>query len=94
MAGELNPEAESDLDAPHELDIDQGLVPLGVAAIRRAGSDVTVVATALMVQRALDAADQLAAAGISVEVVDPRTLVPSIATRSSPQFRRPVEAWW
>ena len=71
-----NAEAEPDVDAPHELDTEEGLVPLGVAAIRRAGSDVTIVATALMVQRALDAADQLAAAGISVEVVDPRTLVP------------------
>jgi pyruvate dehydrogenase E1 component beta subunit len=51
-------------------------IPLGVAEVRRAGSDVTVVAIAAMVDRALEAADQLAAAGTSVEVIDPRTLSP------------------
>jgi pyruvate dehydrogenase E1 component beta subunit len=55
---------------------DDGLVPLGAAEVKRPGTDVTVVATALMVRRALEAADRLAANGISVEVVDPRTLVP------------------
>jgi pyruvate/2-oxoglutarate/acetoin dehydrogenase E1 component len=52
------------------------VVSLGVADIKRVGTDVTVVATAHMVVLALDAAQQLAAEGLSVEVVDPRTLVP------------------
>jgi pyruvate dehydrogenase E1 component beta subunit len=51
-------------------------IPLGVAEVRRAGSDVTVVAIAAMVDRALAASDVLAAAGTSVEVIDPRTLSP------------------
>jgi pyruvate dehydrogenase E1 component beta subunit len=51
-------------------------IPFGVADVKRAGTDVTVVATSYMVQRSLAAAESLAAEGISVEVVDPRTLVP------------------
>ena len=51
-------------------------VPLGKADVKREGSDVTVVATAAMVSKALGAAEKLAAEGISVEVVDPRTLLP------------------
>jgi acetoin:2,6-dichlorophenolindophenol oxidoreductase subunit beta len=51
-------------------------IPLGQADIKRAGSDVTVIATSYMVQRSLKVADQLAAEGIQIEVVDPRTLVP------------------
>jgi pyruvate dehydrogenase E1 component beta subunit len=51
-------------------------IPLGVAEVRRAGSDVTVVAIAAMVDRALAAAEALASAGTSVEVIDPRTLSP------------------
>jgi pyruvate/2-oxoglutarate/acetoin dehydrogenase E1 component len=51
-------------------------IPLGKADIKRAGSDVTVVALAWLVHEALAAAEQLAREGISVEVVDPRTLVP------------------
>jgi pyruvate dehydrogenase E1 component beta subunit len=51
-------------------------IPLGVAEVRRAGSDVTIVAIAAMVERALAAADLLAASGTSVEVIDPRTLSP------------------
>ena len=52
------------------------LVPLGVADIKRAGTDATVVAIAGMMRYALAAADTLAEEGIDVEVVDPRTLVP------------------
>ena len=52
------------------------MIPFGRAAIRRAGDDLTVVATLTMVHHALAAAEALAAEGISVEVVDPRTLVP------------------
>jgi pyruvate dehydrogenase E1 component beta subunit len=51
-------------------------IPLGAANIKREGSDVTVVALAWLVHEALAAAETLAAEGISVEVVDPRTLVP------------------
>ena len=51
-------------------------VPIGSAAVKRAGTDVTVVGLGYMVQLALEAAEALAADGISVEVVDPRTLVP------------------
>ena len=57
-------------------DEDDLLVPFGEAMIRRAGNDVTVVATGLMVDRALIAAERLATDGIDVEVIDPRTLVP------------------
>lgn len=51
-------------------------IPLGRADVKRRGEDVTVVATALMVSRALEAAEALAEEGLSIEVVDPRTLVP------------------
>ena len=51
-------------------------VPFGVADVKREGTDVTVVATLYMVHKALAAAEILAKEGISVEVVDPRTLVP------------------
>src|SRR2546422_826318 len=51
-------------------------VPIGVADVKRAGSDVTVVGLAYYVREALAVADQLAAEGISLEVIDPRTLVP------------------
>jgi len=44
--------------------------------VRRAGDDVTIVATGAMVGRALAAADALAASGVAAEVIDPRTLVP------------------
>jgi pyruvate dehydrogenase E1 component beta subunit len=51
-------------------------IPLGKADIKREGKDITVVATAMMVGRALSAAEKLAGNGISLEVVDPRTLSP------------------
>ena len=51
-------------------------IPFGQVDIKREGKDVTVVATAKMVHTALSAAEKLAADGISVEVVDPRTLCP------------------
>lgn len=52
------------------------LVPLGKGEVKREGKDVTVVAIGLMVSKALAAAKVLEKDGISVEVVDPRTLVP------------------
>ena len=51
-------------------------IPFGVADIKRAGSDVTIVATSSMVAVALDAAEKLAGIGISAEVIDPRTTLP------------------
>src|SRR5215468_9323087 len=51
-------------------------IPFGVADIKRAGTDITVVATSSMVQIALAAADLLEPLGIGVEVIDPRTTVP------------------
>jgi pyruvate dehydrogenase E1 component beta subunit len=52
------------------------LVPLGVADVKRSGTDITLVATSSMVQVALAAADLLEQDGISAEVVDPRTTFP------------------
>src|SRR6267143_4713378 len=52
------------------------IVPLGVAEVKRPGTDVTIVATSSMVQVALEAATRLEGDGISAEVVDPRTLLP------------------
>ncbi len=51
-------------------------VPFGSADIKRTGTDVSVVAIAAMVSKVLGVAERLAAEGISVEVIDPRTLVP------------------
>lgn len=51
-------------------------VPLGAADIKREGSDITIVASQIMVHKSLSAAEQLSADGISVEIVDPRTLRP------------------
>lgn len=51
-------------------------IPLGVADIKRAGTDVTIVATSSMVQTALGAATMLNEIGISAEVIDPRTTWP------------------
>ncbi len=51
-------------------------IPLGLADVKRPGKDVTIVATSIMVPRALEAAEALAEEGIEAEVVDPRTLKP------------------
>jgi acetoin:2,6-dichlorophenolindophenol oxidoreductase subunit beta len=59
-----------------EVPDDEYLIPFGVADVKRAGTQITIIATALMVHRALQAAVQLEQYGISAEVVDPRTLVP------------------
>jgi pyruvate/2-oxoglutarate/acetoin dehydrogenase E1 component len=63
-----------DTDAESQTD---GLIPIGVASVKRPGTDVTIVALGYMVYPALAAAEELAAGeGASVEVIDPRTLVP------------------
>ncbi len=61
-----------------EGDVPEGdyTIPFGRADIKRAGRDVTVIATSFVVQTALVAAQVLAGDGIDVEVLDPRTLVP------------------
>jgi pyruvate/2-oxoglutarate/acetoin dehydrogenase E1 component len=59
-------------DVPQE----QYEIPLGVAEVKRPGSDVTIVATSYMVHEALRAAEQLPQRGIEAEVIDPRTLLP------------------
>ncbi|MCT9855761.1 alpha-ketoacid dehydrogenase subunit beta [Priestia megaterium] len=59
-------------DVPEE----QYSIPLGKADIKRKGKDVTIVATAIMVHKALEAAAELEKEGIDVEIIDPRTIVP------------------
>lgn len=59
-----------------EVPDEEYLIPLGQADIKRAGEDVTLIATSWMVQFALRAAEELAGQGISCEVIDPRTLWP------------------
>jgi 2-oxoisovalerate dehydrogenase E1 component len=51
-------------------------LPFGQANVVREGTDVTVVALAFMVRKSLEAAEKLAAEGISVELIDPRTVAP------------------
>lgn len=59
-----------------EVPAEAARVPIGKAAVRRRGGDITLVATGVMVPRALEAADTLAAEGIETTVIDPRTLKP------------------
>ena len=59
-------------DVPEEIEP----IPIGKARIHRPGEDVTVVATGRLVHEALKAADEAESEGVSVEVVDPRTLQP------------------
>jgi pyruvate dehydrogenase E1 component beta subunit len=59
-----------------EVPAGEHLVPIGRAEVKREGRDVTVVALSRMVHEALKAAEVLAAEGVSVEVLDPRTLSP------------------
>jgi pyruvate dehydrogenase E1 component beta subunit len=59
-------------EVPEELDP----IPLGKARVHREGTDVTVIATGRLVHESLKAAEQAEQDGISVEVVDPRTLSP------------------
>jgi pyruvate/2-oxoglutarate/acetoin dehydrogenase E1 component len=59
-----------------EVPEEEYLIPVGQAEIKRPGTDATLVATSRMVHLALGAADRLAAEGVEVEVIDPRSLVP------------------
>jgi pyruvate dehydrogenase E1 component beta subunit len=60
-------------EVPDDVDF---IVPLGVADVKREGKDATIVARSLMVPFALKAAEELEKQGVSVEVVDPRTIRP------------------
>lgn len=64
------------VDASSEITDEDIVVPLGKGIVRREGTDVTIIATLLMMHRALQAAKRLAQEGVSVEVIDPRSLVP------------------
>jgi pyruvate dehydrogenase E1 component beta subunit len=63
-------------DKKEEVPDEEYLIPFGQARIRREGTDVTLWGTFFMLHKALEVADELAKEGISVEVIDPRTLVP------------------
>lgn len=63
-------------DAEGEVPEDEYTIPFGRASIVRQGTDVTVVALSMMVYDALAAADEMVKQGVSLEVIDPRTLVP------------------
>jgi pyruvate dehydrogenase E1 component beta subunit len=60
----------------YEIDDDVELIPIGKADIKRAGSDITIVATSSQVVKSLKAADILEKEGVSVEVVDLRSIIP------------------
>jgi acetoin:2,6-dichlorophenolindophenol oxidoreductase subunit beta len=86
---------------PTKAEVPEGLyeVPLGKAAIRREGNDVTIVAYSIQAVNAAEAAEQLAKEGISAEVIDLRTIVPldmdTVLTSVSKTRRAVVchEAW-
>jgi pyruvate/2-oxoglutarate/acetoin dehydrogenase E1 component len=69
-------ESETIYGMKGEVPEEEYLIPLGVAEVKREGTDVTVVAWMGMLHRSLEAAEDLEKEGISVEVVDPRTLRP------------------
>jgi len=61
---------------PEDVPVEQYSIPFGQARVAHEGTDVTVVAWQLALVHAMDLVDEMAAEGISVEVIDPRTLVP------------------
>ena len=63
-------------DKKEDVPDDEYTIPFGEAKVRREGDDVTVWGTFFMLHKALEVADELSKEGISVEVIDPRTLVP------------------
>ncbi|MGY5853469.1 MAG: alpha-ketoacid dehydrogenase subunit beta [Candidatus Thorarchaeota archaeon] len=63
-------------DRKEEVPDEEYTIPFGEAKIRREGADVTLWGTFFMLHKALEVAEELAKEGISVEVIDPRTLVP------------------
>jgi pyruvate/2-oxoglutarate/acetoin dehydrogenase E1 component len=76
LYGSKGRQSAGGLDLTAHVPSQEYLFPLGKAVVKRAGGDVTVVATHLSLYRALSAADDLADAGISCEVIDPISLLP------------------
>ncbi len=77
LYGSKGARAESgSVDGSSDIPDGDYIVPLGQGIVRREGMDVTIIATLLMMHRAMQAAEQLAEEGISAEVIDPRSLVP------------------
>jgi pyruvate dehydrogenase E1 component beta subunit len=77
LYGSKGPRSESGtIDASSEIPEGDYTVPIGKGVVRREGTDVTIVATLLMMHRAIEAAALLEQEGISAEVIDPRSLVP------------------
>ena len=64
------------IDASSEISDEEYTIPIGKGIIRKEGTDITIIATLLMMHRACEAAEILAEEGISAEVIDPRSLVP------------------
>jgi pyruvate dehydrogenase E1 component beta subunit len=67
---------KASLELVSDIPDEEYLIPFGVADIKKTGDDVTIVTKLLMVNRSLSAAEKLEKEGISVEVIDPRTLIP------------------
>jgi len=77
LYGSKGPRSETgSVDASSDIPDGDYTVPIGKGIVRREGKDVTIIATLLMMHRALEAAGILAEEGISAEVIDPRSLVP------------------
>lgn len=77
LYGSKGPRSETGaIDASSAIPAEDYTVPIGKGIVRREGTDLSIIATLLMMHRALEAAEILAAEGISAEVIDPRTLVP------------------
>jgi pyruvate/2-oxoglutarate/acetoin dehydrogenase E1 component len=77
LYGSKGPRTESGaVDASSMIPDEDYVVPIGKGIVRRQGSDLTIIATLLMMHRAVQAAALLAEQGISAEVIDPRSIVP------------------
>jgi len=77
LYGSKGPRTESgSVDGSSDIPEGDYTVPIGKGIVRREGTDVTIIATLLMMHRAMDAAKLLEADGISAEIIDPRSLVP------------------
>jgi len=77
LYGSKGPRSESGtIDASSMIPDEDYLVPIGKGIVRREGSDVTIIATLLMMHRAMEAAALLSEQEISAEVIDPRSIVP------------------
>lgn len=69
-------QATGAIDASNEIPAEHYTIPIGKGIVRRQGSDVTIIATLLMMHVAMNAAEELTAEGVSAEVIDPRSLSP------------------